>query len=102
VVGVAVKFGIKGGLPVLSARGHQTSFSDYSSLAASQAGCPEVRPDLAGAFPRRRLDRKPVRLFQGYGFIGFHLRSKAGQGNNRSTQDEHYRQGREGFDHGEN
>jgi hypothetical protein len=97
-----MKFGIKGGLPILSARRHQTSFSDYSSLAAPQTGCSQVRPDLAGAFARRRLDRKPVRLCQGYGFIGFHLRRKAGQGDNRSTEGEHYRQGREGFDHGEN
>src|SRR3954453_23241916 len=98
-VRVAVKYGFKEGSPVLATRCHQTSFADYSSVAASQAGYPEVGPDLTGAFPRRRSDGKPVRLCQSHGFPGFHLRSKSGQGDDRSTQSEHHRQGREGFDH---
>jgi hypothetical protein len=55
---------------------------------------------LPRAIPCHRSNRKPIRLCQRHCFIRFHLRSKTGQGDNGGTQDEHYRQGRERFDHG--
>ena len=84
----------------LAARRYQTSFSDPDiGLAAAQAGCFEVGPDLAGAIPDNRMDRQPICFCQSNCFSRLHFWSKTGQHNCDHSEEREYRERDKRFHH---